>query len=144
MLYLDTSALLKLYIRENGSEAIQAKISSQSHPLPVWEIQQAEFINALHLKIFWGEITADQAEAQIERFHDRRKRGLYYFPELDRVALMHRFAQLSHETSWSGCRTMDILHVACALEISATGFLSFDTRQISLASHAGLHVVELT
>jgi predicted nucleic acid-binding protein len=30
MLYLDTSALLKLYIREQGSEAVQARVASQA------------------------------------------------------------------------------------------------------------------
>jgi hypothetical protein len=33
---------------------------------------------------------------------------------------------------------MDIFHVACALEIGATEFLSFDERQNALATHAGL------
>jgi len=45
MLYLDTSALLKLYIREQGSEAVQARVASQDLPLPIWEIQEAELIN---------------------------------------------------------------------------------------------------
>jgi predicted nucleic acid-binding protein len=30
MLYLDTSALLKLYIREQGSEAVQARVVSHA------------------------------------------------------------------------------------------------------------------
>lgn len=138
MLYLDTSALLKLYIREQGSDEIQARIASQDHPLPVWEIQEAELINALHLKVFWKEITLAQAEIQIELFHDRRKRGLYIFPEIDRSSLMKRFLSLSAQTSRLGSRTMDIFHVACALEIAATEFLSFDQRQNTLAAHAGL------
>lgn len=47
MLYLDTSALLKLYLRESGSEAVQARVAAQDLPLPVWEIQEAELVNAL-------------------------------------------------------------------------------------------------
>jgi len=39
-----------------------------------------------------------------------------------------------------GCRTMDIFHVACAVEIGATEFLTFDRRQGSLAAHAGLKI----
>jgi hypothetical protein len=38
---------------------------------------------------------------------------------------------------------MDIFHVACALEISATEFLTFDQRQSALAVHAGLTVTSL-
>lgn len=143
MLYLDTSALLKLYIRESGSDEVQARIASQDQPLPIWEIQQAELVNALRLKVFWNEISADQADVQIELLHSRFKRGLYTFPEIDRNSLMKHFLSLSNETPRSGCRTMDIFHVACALEIAATEFLSFDQRQRALASHAGLAIAPL-
>lgn len=138
MLYLDTSALLKLYIREQGSQEVQSRVASQDLPLPVWEMQEAELINALRLKVFWKEITSAQADTQIELFQLRRKRGLYFFPEIDRNSLMKHFLRLSSETPRLGCRTMDIFHVACALEIGATIFLSFDQRQNALASHAGL------
>lgn len=143
MLYLDTSALLKLYIREPGSQAVQARVESQDHPLPVWEIQEAELINALRLKVFWNEVTLEDAETQIDLFHARRKRGLYVFPEIDRGSLLKCFLRLSAKTPQLGCRTMDIFHVACALEIAATEFLSFDQRQNTLAAHAGLNVATL-
>jgi predicted nucleic acid-binding protein len=144
MLYLDTSALLKLYIREKGSELVQSRIASQDHPLPIWEIQKAELINALRLKVFWNEITLEQAEAQIALFENRLKRGLYAFPEIDRNSLMKCVFRLGAETPRLGCRTMDIFHVACALEIGASEFLSFDQRQNSLATHAGLNLTPLS
>lgn len=140
MLYLDTSALLKLYIREDGSELVQTLISSQPHPLPIWEIQEAELINAMRLKVFWKDITLDQADTQIALFQNRRKRGLYFFPDIDRISLMQRFHQLSIQTPNLGSRTMDILHVACALEIGATQFITFDQRQSTLAKLSGLTV----
>ena len=143
MLYLDTSALLKLYLREAGSEAVQSLIESQDIPLPVWEIQEAELINALRLKAFWKEITPAQAEAQIQLFEERRRRGFYEFPEIHRSDLMTVFRRLSAETPRLGCRTMDILHVACAVHLGVTAFLTFDVRQSALALHAGLHVPAL-
>jgi len=33
---------------------------------------------------------------------------------------------------------MDIFHVACAVQMAATEFLTFDRRQRLLAAHAGL------
>lgn len=141
MLYLDTSALLKLYIRESGSEEVQARVAAQDLPLPVWEIQEMELVNALRLKAFWKEITREQAEAQIGHFEDRQRRGLYVFPEIHRSNLLRTFRRLSAVTPQLGCRTMDVLHVACAVEIAATGFISFDERQRALAGHAGLKVI---
>ena len=144
MLYLDTSSLLKLYIREQGSELVHSRVTSQDHPLPIWEIQKAELINALRLKVFWNEITLEQAETQIALFENRLKRGLYVFPEIDRDSLMKCVLRLGAETPRLGCRTIDIFHVACAVEIGASEFLSFDQRQNALATHAGLKLTPLS
>lgn len=140
MLYLDTSAFLKLYVLEEGSVLVQELVRSQSRPLPVWEIQKMELVNALRLKVFWKEISSGDADRQIALFEKRQKSGLYFFPELDRPGLMQRFEKLSRVTERSGCRTMDVLHVACALEIGAECFLTFDARQAALARDEGLQV----
>ncbi len=140
MLYLDTSALLKLYLREEGSDSVQAAIEAQDDPLPVWELQEMELINALRLKVFWKDIRPAQADRQIELFDERKARGLYYFPQINRAELQSDFRKLSAATPVSGCRTLDILHVACALQLGATSFLTFDNRQRDLASTFGLKV----
>ena len=142
MIYLDTSALVKLYLLEKGSEFVQSCVASQDEPLPIWELQEAELTNALHLKVFWNELSVAQAEIQIGYFQDRMKRGLYYFPEIRRADLMHTFHRLSRETPRTGCRTMDILHVACALQLESCRFLTFDDRQRALARIAGLNVID--
>lgn len=54
---------------------------------------------------------------------------------------MRTFHRLSRETPRTGCRTMDIFHVACALQIPACRFLTFDRRQSLLAGWAGLDVI---
>ena len=143
MLYLDTSALLKLYIREAGSEAVQIAVESQDEPLPVWEIQEMELMNALHLKVFWGDITAKQAAAQVELFQQRKERGIYWQPEVRRGEIMTLFRSLCRETARLGCRTLDVLHVACAVHLAASSFLTFDERQRRIAAHAGLRIEEL-
>jgi predicted nucleic acid-binding protein len=42
-----------------------------------------------------------------------------------------------------GTRTLDVMHVACACEIHADRFVSFDERQLGLAKLAGLRVLKL-
>jgi predicted nucleic acid-binding protein len=138
MLYLDTSALLKLYVREAGSAWVQEQVMAQDEPLPVWELQEAELANALHLKVYWNEITEGQVQEQLALFQSRKKRGLYVFPNVDRSQLMDRFRSLTRHSMDLGTRTLDILHVACACEVGAERFLSFDKRQIQLAERAGL------
>ena len=142
MIYLDTSALVKLYVLETGSEFVQSCLSGQDDPLPVWELQEAELANAFHLKVFRNEWTEEEAALQIGHFQARLRRGIYFFPEIDRVELMRAFHRLSRETPHTGCRTMDIFHVACALQIPSPRFLTFDGRQSALARLAGLDLIE--
>lgn len=118
-------------------------VAGQRHPLPVWEIQQMELINALRLKVFWKEITLDEAERQISLFKDRRRRGLYYQVDIDRLELSETFERLSLQTVRNGGRTLDILHVACALVLGANHFLTFDAQQRLVARESGLEVPEL-
>lgn len=140
MIYLDTSALIKLYIREEGSERVQERVSSQSIPLPVWEIQEMELINALRLQVFWENLSEREVEDQLQLFRERKKRGHYFYPEIDRSSLLTDFDRLSKETGQLGCRTLDILHVACAVQLKVNEFVSFDQRQVALAKVAGLNV----
>ncbi len=143
MLYLDTSAFLKLYVREAGSEIVQKTVANQFEPLPVWEILEMELHNALQLKAFRDELTESEVARQQLLFEQRKTKGLYFVPEIGRAELMADFRRLSAHTRQLGCRTMDILHVAYACQLKPDQFLSFDTRQIQLAEAAGLPVCNL-
>lgn len=44
----------------------------------------------------------------------------------------------ANHTSTTGCRTLDVLHVAAAKLIGTTEFCTFDTRQSDLAKKVGL------
>ncbi|MFP4377328.1 MAG: type II toxin-antitoxin system VapC family toxin [Spirochaetales bacterium] len=144
MIYLDTSAFLKLYILEDGSEIVDGVVRDQSDPLPVWDLLRAELTNALRLKEFWGELSHGEADRLLASFNDRLRRGQYWAPELDQVALLAEFTKLSSHTVEIGCRTMDIFHVACALQLAPDHFVSFDKRQRLLAELAGLQVFPST
>jgi len=56
-------------------------------------------------------------------------RGQYYVPEIDRDLLLSTVRTLSEKTPQIGCRTMDNFHVACAHQLRAVLFISFDERQ---------------
>jgi len=140
VIYLDTSALVKLYLLEDGSSAVQELVADQHDPLPVWELQEMELTNALRLKVFWGEISEADANHQLALFEQRKEKGHYYFPDLDRAALFTTFQRLAAHTSRLGCRTLDIMHVACACQLAPDLFVSFDARQRQLAELAGLRV----
>ena len=59
-------------------------------------------------------------------------------------AALNRAAELSRTHSPAvGARALDVLHVACALELGLRHLLTFDDRQAKLAGAAGLKLVRL-
>lgn len=139
MIYLDTSALIKLYLLEDGSEEVSRIVTGQDHPLPVWELQEVELINALRLKVFRKELGKADANRQIDLFFARKASGQYFYPPISRSDLLAEFQKTGQWTVEIGCRTLDLMHVACALHIKADAFITFDQRQRELAHRSGLH-----
>ena len=144
MLYLDSSAFLKLFLNEEGSTTVYKIVTSQDYPIPVWDLQEMEMLNAFQFKIFLGQMTPEDAEFQTATFDKSKAQGHYFFPEINRPELSYTFRELSKKTAELGCRTLDIMHVACALQLEPTAFISFDQRQRTLASRAGLNVLPET
>ena len=140
ILYLDTSALIKLYIIEPGSDSVNTIITNQATPLPIWDLHQIEFQNALSLKVFREELRADQAETLISNFKQRKKDQIYYTPELDRKEHTDYCLELTAHSRQIGCRSLDIMHVAAAKIYSVDQFITFDSRQADLAEKAGMSV----
>lgn len=138
MIYLDTSAFLKLYVREEGSESVQSALESQDQPLPVPEVLEWEFLNALRLKVFWGELDGPTVDHLIALFDDRLLRGQYVVPEINRDRLTADVRELTVNTQTIGARTLDIVHVALAQQLQVSAFLTFDDRQRAVAESAGV------
>ena len=137
--YLDTSALIKLYIIENGSAFINKITAENAVPLPVWDLHIIEFHNALKLKVFRGELTAEEAGHLSTLFKERKKAGIYYTPELDRKDHTDLCLKYTDFSPLFGCRSLDIMHVAAAALFKVDQFITFDSRQADLAKKVGLN-----
>ena len=137
MIYLDTSAFIKLYLHENGSAEVHGLVVAQAEPLPVWHFMELEFLNALRFKVFLAEMSPDDVERVISLYLDRKRSGQYFAPHLDPIALHELSLQMTVRTPIIGCRALDILHVAAARLCDATVFVTADKRQAALAEVAG-------
>ena len=70
--------------------------------------------------------------------------GLWQLPDYDPVDVYSRAESLSRRyTSIFGARSLDILHVAAAVVLDASAFVTHDDRQARLAKAAGLPVITL-
>ena len=144
MLYIDTSVMVKLYVKENHSFDVSRWIKKNNEAIPLTGIHELEFVNAINLKRYRSEISEGDIRLIMARFTEHEHRGVYYRPQIDWADIFYNAAALSKtHTAKTGSRSLDILHVASALSIRAEQFMTFDDRQSELASIAGLRIIKL-
>lgn len=110
-----------------------------SHPL-VWitPLNRAEVANAIHRYVFRGVVSATDALAAWKHFEQDRTFGIWTQVDLP-IRLWETSINLAQRHGPTlGVRTIDSLHVACALELHAQKFWTFDDRQARLAEAVGL------
>src|SRR5206468_5633381 len=74
MIYVDTSALVPVFIREPKSEAVIAWLESSGERLAISEWSLVEFASAAAIKVRTGEAAANlakQATARVREFADK-------------------------------------------------------------------------
>jgi predicted nucleic acid-binding protein len=90
--------------------------------------------------LFRREITRAQARAAEAAMAADAARGIYLTSPVS-AADYRRARQLAkRHTAALGTRSLDVLHVACALALRTEAFYTFDLRQAQLAQAAGLSV----
>lgn len=144
MIYLDTSLLVSLYCLDANSAAAAGALQPAKDPLLVTALCELEVVNAFGLRVFRKEISTLKAEASLRNFDKDLRDGVFQLRTLPEAAYA-RARQLSRRiTPQFGTRTADLLHVAAALELGASGFFSFDIQQRRAAQAAGLNLNPLS
>ena len=140
--YADPSALLKLYLHHPDSASISAWRARVRGPLPVTHHGRVEIVNGLCLAAFRRHITAAALRDALASLDEDFASGRYVHADIPWRSALRRTDDLSREyTPELGCRALDVLHVACALELGAGSFLTFDMRQRRLARAMGLQLM---
>lgn len=141
-IYVDPSALLKLYLKEPESRAMAAWRNKAGDPLLVTHHGRVELTNGIGLAAYRGIINEKIHDAAISALDDDFAQGRYKQTDVLWRATLKRAANLSREhTHAVGCRSLDIVHVASAIELGLKYFATFDVRQQQLARAAGLKII---
>ena len=141
-IYVDPSALLKLYLKEPESRAMTAWRTKAGDPLVVTHHGRVELTNSIGLAMYRGIIAAETRDAALAALDDDFAQGRYEQADLLWRATLKRADELSRQhTASLGCRSLDVLHVASAIELELTHFVTFDVRQKQLARAAGLKLL---
>ena len=152
MTYADSSCLVSLLSSEPGSEEVVSAYRRLGRPrLAYTPLHEIEVRNGLRLKAFMEKASVSAArKAGVDRefaaWEARLLRYLKIGTLVPVAANWHEATERAQQLSAThtrklGTRTYDILHVAFALEMNCSTFMTIDLRQAALAKAAGLKVV---
>ena len=135
-LYCDTSALLKLYLPEPGSDEFNEVVEGRGDVI-VSDLAVTEFISALARSRRQGSLPRDAARRLQHAILGRLDQGVYHRVELTRD--VHRRAeQFLLSLPETRLRAADALHLALATSARAASLASFDARLAAAARAVGL------
>ena len=143
-LYYDSGVLVKLYVREELSDAVARFLVARREAVLINDLHEIEMRNALRLKRLRKEIDDEQLAASMEMLSSDLATRRLIRTGVDWQSVFAEAERLSATAATrTGVRTIDLLHVAAALNREATGLVFLDHRQRAAARLAGLGLVEV-
>lgn len=141
MIYVDTSALVALIVKEPGSAAVSAWYAAARSELVSAAWCVTEFGSALGLKQRSAQLDADQTQQAWERFQRLVANDLRLLPV--EPTDFHRAAVLTLDAA-SGIRAGDALHLACAERAGVKGLATLDAAMARNAQRVKIKPVALS
>lgn len=133
-IYLDSSFLVSLYVTDVHSAEARRRVQ-EAPAYGLTPLHFAEWAHALAQHECRGNLSSEKARQMLAEFAFDQTEGLWV-----EVLMPENAFRLCADLASPklGVRTLDSLHVACALELKATRFWTFDERQAKLAKAQGL------
>ena len=137
-LYVDSSALAKLYVPETESEILDTFLRSR-RDLMISELCMTEVLSAVARRRREGALNLEQAH----QIRDALISDVQSFRRLDLSPVIHREAERMLLSADSvPLRTLDALHIALALFGGAKRLVTFDVRMSEAAALNGLLTIQ--
>jgi predicted nucleic acid-binding protein len=137
----DSSLIVALYLAEADSARADAACAAAPPPILLTDWHRVEIANAFQRAVKTSRITIAQAALLWQDFTDDITAGRFEIAAIDHAAVLARTLALTKKhTPTLGTRSLDLIHIATALELGAADFLSLDNRQRFAASDEGLNV----
>jgi predicted nucleic acid-binding protein len=138
--YADTSFFVSIYINDRHSKSADQLLCSGFRPR-FTPLHSAEWTHAVAQQVFRRQMSMSDADAAYRYLDADLASRLWIQIDFPEPAFSLCAALARRYGPKLGVRTLDSLHVACALELKAERFWTFDERQAKLANAEGLKTV---
>jgi predicted nucleic acid-binding protein len=143
MIYLDTSLLVSMHIRDANTPAALSLVRGTDEVLLMSSLAEFETVNAFSLRVFRNEMQPINRDKAVRDLDDDVQSGLLMLLPIPDGAFARAKTLAQTLTSTIGVRALDLLHVAAAIELGASALFTFDQKQHRTAQAAGLKVNHL-
>lgn len=136
-IYADSSLVVSLYITDVHSREGGRRMARRPR---VWltPLHQVEWSHAVAQNVFRKRLSMQEGVQLYSAFEADRGAGFWVDVGMPESAYERSVELARRYGPQFGTRTLDTLHVACALELGAREFWTFDERQKRLAKTVGL------
>lgn len=135
--YPDTSFFVSIYLPDRYSQEAQARLAG-SLTVYLTALHRAEWAHAVAQHVARRQITEQQALRVTTAFELHQRQGIWKAIAIPETAFEAWATLAARPVAGATTHTIDALHVACALELGADRFWTFDQRQALLARTLGL------
>ena len=141
ILFFDTSALVKFFHNEDGTEAVTDLLNSQENKIWISELAKLEFLSALHRRFRNKEIDENILKEAIGGFEEEINR--FNIEPLSHATVQEARELLQKHGKEYGLRTLDALHLGCFRLISEDDwfFVSTDENLCKIVEYLGDKVI---
>jgi predicted nucleic acid-binding protein len=131
---------VSLYVTDqNSPEARRLILSAPS--LPFTPLHKAEWTHVISHHVFRSQLSTGEADRMHAKLEEHILSGRWLAVPVPEKAF-NVCAELARlHGPKLGMRTLDSLHVACALELEAEQFWTYDERQSKLAKAQGFKII---
>jgi predicted nucleic acid-binding protein len=137
IVYVDSSFLVSAYAQDVHSPEVARRLSKQPH-VAITPFNEVELANAVFRLVFLGRHSLLEAHLAMRSFESDCRQAVWSLLEFPTRGWETCADLARRHCPTLGIRTLDSLHVACALELKAQKFWTFDERQARLAEAVGL------
>jgi predicted nucleic acid-binding protein len=136
--FFDTSALVKRYYEENGSEAVDAVIENDDTTVVITSLAVIETVSAVRRKYNTNEINEDVMYSLITTFFREALADFVVLP-MEEIAFERSFDLVLQDD----LRTLDALQLAGALSVGHDDlqFVCADRELVAIADKRGLATI---
>jgi predicted nucleic acid-binding protein len=137
-IYADSSFFVSIYLEDSHTTDAIRRLSRHQR-LWMTPLHRAEVAHAIAQQVFQHRLSQSDADETYKNFELDRD-GVWNVTGFPEAAFQRAVSLAQAYVARLGTRSLDSLHVACALELNADQFWTFDQRQAKLAKAAGLKV----